>query len=1230
MSTVITATNGLITNVEAIDIKIIKEFSDLRWSPIKKQIDVELLNGATSARITALNDGVKGVLGNKGFVLGTDLEVWIYRIHQGATIQVGMAEYTRDLESLEANNDSIAVQYNVTVDTQMRFFLYLDRLEIEYGKTRTTIDITSLAGKTMYPWVTAVGAGSGFSVSINKWRFLNMFFNDGGSAVISTVSEVGISTPLIIDTGGSGIDLGGAPIAIDNITTLPGDSFFIHTGTTNQGIEILDPNGDLCVDTKVLVDLIEPKNATSLTLNGSGGDNVVIDASNNLTIEGGGCVITSCVNAPAGGTLDITNDSNVGIHIDAAGAVTFDNEPMHNVVQSTPPTNLQLIEGTSSLGLEIIDTTGAVCVTGSELQTNVITSKTGADLDLISADSGLGIHVDSVTGEVAFDVAFNLNVLQSTAPNTLSLFEGTSSKGIVIENNTGNVCITGNRLEVDHVYGKSAAGLKLYASAGWLGATVYDLGASAGVKIEDQLHVARIYGHPATSMDFHGPDQSQAFFIPATGSSVVITTETQNTWYKGKNGANTNFVNNAGVGMTVTDAAVDAAQSGTVTFGKNAVITSGYTEYGDMTAPANPGAGLGRLYKKTGDDGIFWKPDAAGAEVDLTAANTGDIIQSTSPNNLELLEGTGGLGLEILDTSGAVCVTGSELQTEKVIAKTDDLLLFNNAGVGMTVKDTAGDVEFANDVIANIHKSKAGVNAGVYANNGSGMTIEKDTTFLQDGDAHFSRRIFVNNSVTAENVGDLQLFSGSAIYGGVGPGIQVTNAGEIKYTGPTGDLLNANGNGLKIIDVLGVVEMDHSLRVNLVVAKNAGDGLDLFGGGGAGIVVGSGGDVAIDNYLQFNTITAPANGAGGTGRLYMKTGDDGLFWLPNNLGAEVDLTATGAGEVNTGSTLAGTFPIFKQKVGVDLQFRGLAATTGNRIGLTTNANTISIDVNQANLTGTGALDSGSITSNFGDIDNGTNTITTAGVTANSLQAKAGNTLTLFSGSGSGITVFEPSGGIQVPGILGTTTVLSVQNSANQGLTIQATGNASFTHDLSTDTGIVQAGASVDMKVLNIGGDGLTISDATGDARFTHKVTSDTGFFSSLFGADAHYDSGGSNGMTISNATGDATFAAKVITTRIDSKPASQLELFNGSGVGITVIEPSGNCHLEGITGTATTISFNNSNNSGITLQPSGAISMPQDNAATTLANTVPAGTVIWDLGTSKLRVSDGSIWIDLH
>jgi hypothetical protein len=44
----------------------------------------------------------------------------------------------------------------------------------------------------------------------------------------------------------------------------------------------------------------------------------------------------------------------------------------------------------------------------------------------------------------------------------------------------------------------------------------------------------------------------------------------------------------------------------------------------DVSAPSNPGAGLGTIYKKTGNDGVFWKPDAAGSEVDLTTSGISD------------------------------------------------------------------------------------------------------------------------------------------------------------------------------------------------------------------------------------------------------------------------------------------------------------------------------------------------------------------------------------------------------------------------------------------------------------------------------------------------------------------------------------------------------------------------------------------------------------------------------
>lgn len=50
---------------------------------------------------------------------------------------------------------------------------------------------------------------------------------------------------------------------------------------------------------------------------------------------------------------------------------------------------------------------------------------------------------------------------------------------------------------------------------------------------------------------------------------------------------------------------------------------SGYLELSDMIVPGNGADGTGRLYKKLSSSGLFWKPDAAGAEVNLAAPAAG-------------------------------------------------------------------------------------------------------------------------------------------------------------------------------------------------------------------------------------------------------------------------------------------------------------------------------------------------------------------------------------------------------------------------------------------------------------------------------------------------------------------------------------------------------------------------------------------------------------------------------
>lgn len=55
-----------------------------------------------------------------------------------------------------------------------------------------------------------------------------------------------------------------------------------------------------------------------------------------------------------------------------------------------------------------------------------------------------------------------------------------------------------------------------------------------------------------------------------------------------------------------------------------------YLEFNDVSAPSNPLNGQARLYKKTGDDGIWWKPDSAGVEIDLTDTGVSSIMGTTN------------------------------------------------------------------------------------------------------------------------------------------------------------------------------------------------------------------------------------------------------------------------------------------------------------------------------------------------------------------------------------------------------------------------------------------------------------------------------------------------------------------------------------------------------------------------------------------------------------------------
>jgi photosystem II stability/assembly factor-like uncharacterized protein len=67
----------------------------------------------------------------------------------------------------------------------------------------------------------------------------------------------------------------------------------------------------------------------------------------------------------------------------------------------------------------------------------------------------------------------------------------------------------------------------------------------------------------------------------------------------------------------------------------NTINVKGYMQLYDTSSPSNPPTGQGSLYKKTGNADIYWKPDAAGSEVNLVNSfnqplNTTDNVEFTS------------------------------------------------------------------------------------------------------------------------------------------------------------------------------------------------------------------------------------------------------------------------------------------------------------------------------------------------------------------------------------------------------------------------------------------------------------------------------------------------------------------------------------------------------------------------------------------------------------------------
>ena len=181
---------------------------------------------------------------------------------------------------------------------------------------------------------------------------------------------------------------------------------------------------------------------------------------------------------------------------------------------------------------------------------------------------------------------------------------------------------------------------------------------------------------------------------------------------------------------------------------------------------------------------------------------------------------------------------------------------------------------------------------------------------------------------------------------------------------------------------------------------------------------------------------------------------------------------------------------------------------------------------QTNLTGTGALNSGSITSGFGSIDNGSSTITTTGNISGGDITASGGDIALGNGQNGTVSVeatAHDAAGKNLTITAGPTTAGTTNNIAGGSLTIQG--------GLGKGTG---AGGDIIFQTANAGSSGsslnshataLTLSDDK-SATFTGHVVFSESTSVKCGSNDILSDSSGT--MTLSNIDGlDATTEATI-------------------------------------------------------------------------------------------------------
>lgn len=431
----LTTPSGVISQLEVSDIKIIQNDAPLAWDNRRRNSNIQLLNNGSTAISSSTVLGEKGVLSKTSLLIGTDSFGYTLNINKDTVVRAGLALATKDLSSSVDNGDLISKKYVAFSGDHIIFLLDTQKLTVEFGDEEIVFDITKFIGQTMYPWLSSVD-GVSMSVTIQNYQVVNIKIDEDNIARINTTTEIESATaPLIIDAGGDGIGLGDFALTETNIVTQSGENFTATVGTSGQGVTVLDPDGDVKIDTKIQVDEITAKfGSSNISLSGSSGYSIV-DSSGNFSADSGD-VINAHIKAPIGASTKLVHDGGSGINVSSGGIVTFNTAPKLNNIQSQASNNLTLLDGTSSLGITVTDTTGLV--EAPTVRTNVVDARTTS---IHQYAPSTATKLDLASSGVDTEVKGNLNAVSGLGVTGNITVTGTVDGVDIAQNTVGSVSV---------------------------------------------------------------------------------------------------------------------------------------------------------------------------------------------------------------------------------------------------------------------------------------------------------------------------------------------------------------------------------------------------------------------------------------------------------------------------------------------------------------------------------------------------------------------------------------------------------------------------------------------------------------------------------------------------------------------------------------------------------------------------------------------------------------------